>query len=212
MSAVFDPKVGTVTSPERGPFIATYSGAEFYVDEINLEDIPLEDIAHALSMNVRFNGHISRPYSVLEHSLNVAELAEIAAINNGKTYQQLDAVYLWGLIHDVSEAFVPDIPRPFKAMLGGFSEFEKRVQAKLRTMMDLPEEPEEVKYVDRHIVRMEAESLYPEPPEWTSGFEDLSELAVFTDVDPKFFGMLDREELVAWWLRDVRNYAKKVAA
>ena len=55
-------------SPEqtdlRGRFITTISGAKFYINEVNLEDIPIEDIAHALSMNCRFNGHVGKFYCV----------------------------------------------------------------------------------------------------------------------------------------------------
>ena len=41
---------------KRGSFITTYSGVRFFVDECNVADVPIEDIAHALAMNCRFNG------------------------------------------------------------------------------------------------------------------------------------------------------------
>ena len=33
---------------DRGPFISTYSGALFFVNEMNVKDIPILDIAQAL--------------------------------------------------------------------------------------------------------------------------------------------------------------------
>jgi hypothetical protein len=61
--------LGRVRSDDdpRGPSIITLSGAKFYIDECNVSEIPIEDIAHALSFNCRFNGHTSRFYSVAEH-------------------------------------------------------------------------------------------------------------------------------------------------
>jgi len=183
------------TNP-RGPFIKTLSGAEFFIDEVNIQDIPLDDIAHAMSMNVRFNGHIARPYSVLEHSLNVSYMAQ--ALDNCRETR------LWGLLHDVSEAFVPDIPRPFKHLLGGFEEFEDRIGEALAAFYDLPwPMPDQVHYVDRHIVGIEAMSLFPNPPKWASVYDDLSVLAAEAEVDPRFFGKLDRQELVNVWIEEV---------
>jgi hypothetical protein len=61
---------------KRGAFVTTFSGAKFFVDECNIQDIPLEDIAHSLSMNCRFNGHLAHFYSVAEHSVLVSQLVE----------------------------------------------------------------------------------------------------------------------------------------
>jgi hypothetical protein len=61
----------------------------------------IEDIAHALSQKCRFTGHTKRFYSVGEHSwrasLNVAPGFELAA-----------------LLHDATEAYLPDIASPVK--------------------------------------------------------------------------------------------------
>src|SRR3990167_6893828 len=86
----------------RGLYIVTGSGAKFYLKECNVKDIPIEDIAHALAFHNRFNGHLDRFYSVAEHCVRVSYLVP-----------QEHA--LWGLVHDMSEAFIPDIPSPFKS-------------------------------------------------------------------------------------------------
>lgn len=91
-------------------WIFTKSGAEFHLREpgmgVNRYDIL--DIAHALSLINRFAGHTSRPYSVAEHSLLVADIAADA----GAT----PMVQLAALMHDAHEAYLGDVISPVKAM------------------------------------------------------------------------------------------------
>lgn len=142
-------------------FITTYSGAKFYVDDCNIEDVPIKDIAHALSMNCRFNGHIEDFYSVAEHSVIVSELVP-----------EEDA--LWGLMHDATEAFVPDIPRPFKHLITGFHEFEDKLAKKMAEKLGLSwPMPESVKYIDKNIVADEAARLFPEEPDWIKHYDSV---------------------------------------
>lgn len=94
---------GRVDSVERsGPFIRTYTGGKFYFNDVRPEDINIEDIAHALSLNSRFTGHCKRHLSVAEHSLNVS------------TALAGQSCELAGLLHDSSEAFLSDVARPLK--------------------------------------------------------------------------------------------------
>ena len=53
-------------------WIQTYSGKKFYPLDPRPEDIDIRDIAHALSLNCRFNGHCRCFYSVAEHSVGVS--------------------------------------------------------------------------------------------------------------------------------------------
>ena len=146
---------------QRGRYVTTRSGALFYVDECNIEDIPITDIAHALGMNCRFNGHVDRFYSVAEHSVLVSKLVP-----------EKDA--LWGLLHDVTEAFVPDMPRPFKDKIIGFDDFEGHLAKHVARHFDLSETmPQSVKYIDRNIVADEARRLYVQPPCWVDSYESV---------------------------------------
>lgn len=70
----------------------------------------IEVIAHALGQINRFTGHSSRPYSVAEHSLLVADIVRDAGHN---CHAQRAA-----LMHDAHEAFCGDVASPIKWSLG----------------------------------------------------------------------------------------------
>ncbi len=99
---------------ERGDWIQTYTGKKFYPLDPRPEDVCIEDIAHALSLICRYNGHSRVFYSVAEHSYRMS-LAEIRG--NPK----------WFLMHDAAEAFLSDVPRPIKPMLPEFAQIEKSI-------------------------------------------------------------------------------------
>lgn len=142
----------------RGSWITTLSGVRFDLLRINIRDVPLTDIAHSLAMNCRYNGHIKNFYSVAEHSILVSKLVP-----------EEDA--LWGLLHDATEAFVPDIPRPFKQYIGGFENVEAQIHKGISEVYGLPlQEPDSVYDIDNRIVADEGIVLFPEIPEWVSDF------------------------------------------
>ena len=58
-------------------YITTVSGIHFYPLDPNPKDIDIEDIAHALSLICRANGHFKYFYSVAQHCIACAvEAAE----------------------------------------------------------------------------------------------------------------------------------------
>ena len=90
-------------------WISTQSVEQFDFINPKIEDIHILDIAHALSQICRFGGHTSSFYSVAEHSINVATLLE---------QQGADKItVLAGLLHDATEAYMGDMPRPIKQSL-----------------------------------------------------------------------------------------------
>ncbi len=101
-------------------YILTYKKIEFYPLEPRVEDIDIEDIAHALSLLCRANGHFKHFYSVGQHSINCA----MEAIARGYS----DRVVLGCLIHDASEAYLADITRPVKKHLQKYLEIEDKLQ------------------------------------------------------------------------------------
>jgi hypothetical protein len=91
---------------KRAPFIETYTGVRFRPLSPRVEDIRIHDIAHALSNQCRFSGHVRHFYSVAEHSVRVSRLLESKV--------KSPAIWLKGLLHDASEAYLVDLPTPLK--------------------------------------------------------------------------------------------------
>jgi hypothetical protein len=109
------------------------------------EMIDIETIARALSNQCRFNGHVRNFFSVAQHSIMVSEYCA-----------REDA--LWGLLHDASEAYIVDIPRPLKRWEGfsGYMALEKRIMEVICGKFDLSlNMPDSVSYADDLILRWE---------------------------------------------------------
>ena len=53
-------------------YITTYTKKHFTIMEPKMADIDINDIAHALSLMTRANGHFSQFYSVGQHSVGCA--------------------------------------------------------------------------------------------------------------------------------------------
>lgn len=103
-----------------GDCIRTYSGIHLTPLVPKPEDIRIEDIAHALSMMVRANGHFPEFYSVGQHCIHCCKEAEA----RGYTRR----TQLACLLHDASEAYLADITRPVKQHLEQYQEIEKVLQ------------------------------------------------------------------------------------
>ena len=104
------------TTPDwhRGDWMQTFTGAQFFPMDPRPEDIDPRDIAHALSLLCRYGGHVTRFYSVAEHCVLMA----------GAVPRE-DA--LAALLHDATEAYVVDVPRPLKRYLPEYRRIEDTV-------------------------------------------------------------------------------------
>ena len=110
-----------------GDFIWTASGRKFWPLDPRPEDVPIEDMAHALSHICRWTGHVTVFFSVAQHSVLVSSLIRRPPF----LPQALEgALRLYALLHDGSEAFLNDIARPLKRLsyMRGYVEVEERVQ------------------------------------------------------------------------------------
>jgi len=101
--------------------ILTYTKKKFSPLNPRIEDIDVRDIAHALSLMTRANGHFTHFYSVAQHSINCYK--EAKARNLSKRIQ------LGCLLHDASESYLSDITRPVKAKMTQYHEFERQLQS-----------------------------------------------------------------------------------
>ena len=93
-----------------------FSGHRIDPLHIKEDDIYLEDIAHALSLLCRGNGHIKYFYSVAQHSLNCAKEAQSRGYSKH--------VVLSCLFHDASEAYMSDLITPIKKQIKEYQTIE----------------------------------------------------------------------------------------
>ena len=100
--------------------ITTYTGKNF--DPLNVDEslLDIKDIAHALSLICRGNGHVQHFYSVAQHSLACAKEAKV------RGYRK--EIILGCLLHDASEAYLSDVTRPIKKELTNYLEVEDVLQ------------------------------------------------------------------------------------
>jgi hypothetical protein len=97
-------------------WITTFTGRTIHPFAPEVDDIYIEDIAHALAFTCRWAGHTSEYFSVAQHSVLVSLLCPVEWA-------------LEGLMHDASEAYLTDIPSPLKPHIPGYQELERRVEA-----------------------------------------------------------------------------------
>lgn len=127
--------------------IRTYSGIYMNVFEPTLDMICIEDIAHALSMQCRFGGHLQTFFSVAQHSLNCSYLVD-------------EKYKLPALLHDASEAYLLDIPRPIKNRLSNYKEIEDTLMILIAEKFEFTYPlDKEVKDIDEQMLRTEWDCL-----------------------------------------------------
>lgn len=128
-------------------FIQSYSGAAVDFLSPKPEQILIDDIAHALSLLCRFGGHCSEFYSVAQHSV-------IASRNVPEKFA------LEALLHDATEAFLVDMPRPIKQVLKGYRDIESGLDKVIRAKYSLPEKMSpEVHFIDNQMLATEKRDL-----------------------------------------------------
>jgi hypothetical protein len=142
-----------MTEQRNGDWLQTATGKSFWPLDPRPEEICIEDIAHALSHQCRFNGHCNTFYSVAQHSIIVSRHCSIEN-------------RLWGLLHDAAEAYVCDIPRPLKPFLSGYKEIETNISNVIADHFGLSRQmPDEVKRIDSAILADEANQIMAPPPQ-----------------------------------------------
>lgn len=144
------------TGQERkGNWQQLYSGIAFWPLDPRPEEVRIEDIAHALSLQCRYAGHCSRFYSVAEHSVLVSQVVP-------------PHLALMGLMHDATEAYCIDVPRPLKPYLRGYKEIEDGIWRAIADRFGMPHEmPREIKDADNAVLLAEqAELMGPPPMPW----------------------------------------------
>lgn len=146
----------------HGDWMQTFSGRQFWPMDPRADEIHIEDIAHSLALQCRYAGHSIRFYSVAEHCVHIATwlLREVGPL-----------MALHGLLHDASEAYLVDVPRPVKPYLAGYKDAEARVMLAVSERFGLAKTiPEEVHEADNRIIADELVNL--RPMEWHARHTD----------------------------------------
>jgi|JI10StandDraft_1071094.scaffolds.fasta_scaffold58571_5 hypothetical protein len=136
--------------------IRTFTGKLVYPMNLKPGDICIEDIAHGLSRVCRFAGHCAGFMSVAEHSVAVARIVMTTDPDHA----------LEALLHDGSEAYLGDLPRPIKHLpeMAPYREAEARAEAAIAEKFGLVHPlPQSVKDADRQRLFIEFESFRDNP-------------------------------------------------
>ena len=137
-------------------WIQTYNSGIFTPLDPKPEQIELSNIAHALSMLCRYGGHCNIFYSVAQHCCYCFDMA-------GTNEQAFEA-----LMHDASEAYLIDMPRPIKMLLPDYRAMEKRLEEVIAKKYNLPFPiSPEVKVIDNRMLATEKLQIMDKAPmEW----------------------------------------------
>ena len=166
-------------------YISTFLGNRFWPTEPRIDRIDIEDIAHGLAYQCRFNGQTSAFYSVAQHSLMVASILP-------------PPLHKAALLHDAAEAYLGDIVKPLKNLLPGFAEIEAGVTRLIAQafVVDFDTEYAAIKYADMVALATEKRDLMPNSAEaWSylAGIAPLPEL-----IDPLPPAQAKAAFLAAW--------------
>lgn len=181
-------------------WIQTFTGRKVNLADIRPDDIDIQDIAHALSLQCRFSGHTKKHYSIAQHCV-------LVNLNCPAFYQ------LWGLLHDASEAYLLDLPRPIKHRCGyeTYRADEERCMQAVSARFGLSlTMPECVRRADELLLVTEARDLMaPLAPGWrfqvANGYTALEEKIVPWDMRLAEIRFLERFATLYSELQKVRR-------
>jgi len=154
-----------------GNYITTYTRKHFDPINPDAELICIEDIAHALPMICRGNGHVSSFWSVGEHCILCAKEAAAKGYSN--------RLVLAALLHDASECYMSDVPRPLKQNMKKFLGFTLNI-----------DEEKLIKEIDNALLWYDLKYLLDEESE-----EKQPKLHVKVDYTVRSFSEVEKEYL-----------------
>jgi uncharacterized protein len=149
----------------NSPYVSTFLGNRFFLTSPHIDDVAIEDIAHGLAYQCRFNGQTSAFYSVAQHSLMVMSLVP-------------EPLHFQALLHDAAEAYLGDMVKPLKQLFPEFGVIESRVMDIIgqRFAIDLTRLDPAIKRADMVALATEKRDLMPYSTEAWSYLEGIEAL------------------------------------
>lgn len=137
-----------------GNTIKLRSGLYLDLSDPQPDQFTFGDIATGLSKLCRFGGHCRYFYSVAEHCVNCDAVAHADGHDA--------AVRLAVLMHDAAEAFIGDVVKPLKIMLGGYRSIEERLERVIAAKfgIDFELHAEIIREIDQAMVIAERRRLF----------------------------------------------------
>ena len=143
----------------------TFTGRTINFVDPDPAEISIEDIAHGLALECRFARQCRVHYSVAQHSVLVTGMLEkIEPWSNGSLVA-VEALKM-ALLHDATEAYMGDIPKPLKKLLPDYQAIEARLHRAIVARFNLVRDhvPQYIKEIDYSILGAEGKALMP--PTW----------------------------------------------
>lgn len=126
------------------PIMTTFKGNRVFIFDPDPDTIRIEDIAHHLSLQNRFNGGTIRPYSVAAHCVYISN----HLVDEEHAFE--------GLMHDAAEAYIGDMISPLKRHMPEFNRLEEQFYEVIANKFGLPVKlSEEVEEADRLAAQIE---------------------------------------------------------
>lgn len=175
-------------------YIRTFSGRKFYPLDPRPEDVFIEDIAHHLTNQCRWAGAVKSFYSVGLHSMHVSMMCH-------KEHA------LAGLLHDASEAYLCDMPKPAKLGMPEYQGIEDRLQEVISAALGI-QYPfhDEVHQADQAALHLESEYFF----EFERGEIPVIEPPRHCNWSFDIVCSASREQVKTWFLQEFHRLKKLV--
>lgn len=174
-----------------------------HFDFINLDSnrISIVEIASVLSKICRFNGHITKFYSVGAHCLLIEDMMRRDGLSK--------RLRLLGLLHDSHEAYVQDMSRPLKKFLKqnynfDLNEYCNKIDGIIYSELgiDQPNDEEHniIKFYDDKALFIEKDHLFSLDLDWgwTIPYH-------FNDFDSKFLNDIEGKRVITEFIEKYKE-------
>lgn len=174
-------------------YIKTLNGI-FNYDDIESNVLSIEDIAHSLSLQCRYGGHVPQMYSVANHTLGMVDqyVSDFNLQDPSSITKEHILVMKQMMLHDAGEAYLTDLMRPIKRLMPEYTEVEKRVDNHIFNFFGLGEKLDLVKEYDNRILADEMISF------WGESYVDFEGFGRKVDYDPRDFNFMKQAFIITW--------------